>query len=340
MRVLITGGSGLIGRYLVQRILKAGGRPVVVSRHSDQLRRDRSTRDYEVVQGDVGVAGRWQEAVDGCDAVVHLAGHNLFAERWNAKVKRKIRDSRVYGTEHVVAGIEAARNRPQVLVQGSAIGYYGPRGDESLDETAAPGSDFLASVCREWEEASESVEALGVRRAIVRTGIVLAPGEGALKMMTPIFKIGPGAPVGGDGGMAPATGQQWMSWIHIDDIAGLFQFALDNDAASGPLNGTAPYPVRNADFSRELSRTLRKPYTPWRFFVPIGPPDAVLRLMLGEVADVVAKGQKVLPAKALALGYKFQHPHLGEALQDLFRPRPAPEQDHSVPVASHAGSHH
>ncbi|APW60339.1 TIGR01777 family oxidoreductase [Paludisphaera borealis] len=339
MRVLITGGSGLIGRHLVQRVLKAGGRPVVVSRHSDLLRRKRESREYEVVQGDVGVPGRWQEAVDGCDAVVNLAGHNLFAERWSAQVKRKIRDSRVYGSEHVAAAIASARSRPQVLVQGSAIGFYGPHGDEELDETSPSGSDFLASVCREWEEASASVEALGVRRAIIRTGVVLAPGEGALKVMTPIFKFA-GAPVGGGGGMGPATGQQWMSWIHIDDIAGIFQLALDNPAATGPINGTAPDPARNADFSRALSKTLRKPYTPWRFFVPIGPPDPLLRLMLGEVADVIAKGQKVLPTKALALGYHFQHPDLAEALQDVFKPRPVPQPIPPAPTASRAGSHH
>jgi uncharacterized protein len=340
MRVLLTGGSGLIGRHLIQRLLKAGTHPVVVSRHSDVLRRNRETRDYEVIQGDVGVPGRWQEAVDGCDAVVHLAGHNLFAERWSAQVKRKIRDSRVYGSEHVAAAIEAARSRPQVLVQGSAVGYYGPHGDEEIDETSSSGSDFLASVCREWEDASASVESLGVRRAIIRTGIVLAPDEGALKIMTPIFKLGPGAPIGGGGGMGPATGQQWMSWIHIDDIAGIFQLAIDNPAASGPINGTSPYPVRNADFSRALSKTLWKPYAPWRFFIPFGPPDALLHLMLGEVADVVAKGQKVLPKKALELGYRFEHPDLAEALQDVFKPRPTPQPNYPASPAPHARPHH
>jgi uncharacterized protein (TIGR01777 family) len=325
---------------LIRSLLKSGASPVVVSRHSDVLRRDREARDYEVVQGDVGVPGRWQEAVDGCDAVVNLAGHNLFAERWNAEVKRKIRDSRVYGSEHVASAIESARNRPRVLVQGSAIGYYGPHGDEELDERSPSGSDFLAVVCREWEEASASVESLGVRRAIVRTGLVLSPEGGALKTMTPIFKIGPGAPIGGGVGMGPATGSQWMSWIHIDDIVGIFELALNHPDASGPINGTAPNPVRNADFSRELSRALRKPYTPWRFFVPIGPPNPLLHMMLGEVADVIAKGQRVLPMKAASLGYHFEHPDLPEALQDLFKPRPKPDPHHPAPAKSHSHSHH
>ena len=318
MRVLITGGSGLIGRRLVRRLLEAGARPVVVSRRADDARGKPESRGVEFVQGDVETAGRWQAAVDGCDAIVNLAGHNLFAERWNGEIKRKIRDSRVHGTDNLVSAIAAAGNRPQVLVQGSAVGYYGPRGDEELDESAPAGSDFLADVCREWEEASEPVETLGVRRAVIRTGIVLAPGEGALKTMTPIFKLLPGAPVGGNGWLAPARGRQWLSWIHVDDIAGLFHLAIDNPEAVGPINGTAPNPVRNAEFARALSRTLWKPYAPWRFFIPFGPPDALLRAALGEIAEVIAKGQRAVPTKALALGYQFRHPDLSAALKVIF----------------------
>ncbi|MDQ2623139.1 MAG: SDR family NAD(P)-dependent oxidoreductase, partial [Actinomycetota bacterium] len=179
VRVFVMGGSGLIGRHLVRRLLKSGARPVVVSRHVDRVKRQAEAGDFEVVQGDVEKPGRWQSAVDGCDAVVNLAGHNIFAERWNGEVKRKIRDSRVRGTDNLVSAIASARDRPRILVQGSAVGYYGPRADEELDESAPPGSDFLAAVCREWEEASEPVETLGVRRAVIRTGIVLAPDEGA-----------------------------------------------------------------------------------------------------------------------------------------------------------------
>lgn len=319
MRVLVTGGSGLIGRRLVRRILEAGGRPVVVSRRADELRREREARDYEVVQGDPMVAGGWQQAVDGCDAVVNLVGHNVFAERWTGQVKRKIRDSRVYSTDNVVSAIAAAKARPDVLVQASAVGYYGPTGDEELDESAPSGTDFLAVVCREWEDASAGVDALGVRRAVVRIGIVLAPGDGALKTMTPLFKLGPGVPVGGDGGLAPARGRQWMSWIHADDIVGILHLALTNPAASGPINGVAPNPARNAEFSRALSNVLWKPYAPWRVFLPIGPPDLLLRLVLGEVAEVIAKGQRVVPRRALELGYQFRHPDLAGALDAVFR---------------------
>src|SRR3954454_18398114 len=287
MKVFITGGSGLIGRHLARRLLHDGHQPVILSRHSDVVRRKPEFRELQVVQGDPTTEGRWQEAIDGGDAVVNLAGHNLFAERWNVEGKRKIRDSRVYGTERVVAAIKQARTRPQVLVQASAIGFYGPHADEELDESSPSGSDYLAVVCREWEQASEPVAELGARRAVVRVGVVLAPGEGALAFMTPIFTLGPGAPIGSGGKLGPAKGKQWMSWIHIDDIAGLFQFAVENAAATEPINGTAPHSVRNADFSKALSSVLWKPYAPWRLFIPIGPPDAVLKLMLGEVAGVV-----------------------------------------------------
>src|SRR4051812_24843043 len=333
MKVFITGGSGLIGRHLARRLLHDGHQPVILSRHSDVVRRKPEFRELQVVQGDPTTEGRWQEAIDGCDAVVNLAGHNLFAERWNVEVKRKIRDSRVYGTEHVVAAIRQARNRPQVLVQASAIGIYGPHADEELDESSPSGSDYLAGVCREWEQASEPVAELGVRRAVVRVGVVLAPGEGALAFMTPIFKLGPGAPIG-SGGKLIASGKQYMSWIHIDDIAGIFQLAVENAAATGPLNGTAPHPVRNAEFSKTLSNVLWKPYAFWRLYIPVGPPDAALRLMLGEVAGVVTAGQKVLPRKAEELGYRFKFPDLADALRDVFTDKPPPAKPKKEHVAA------
>jgi len=340
MKVFITGGSGLIGRQLARRLLEGGHQIVILSRHSDVVRPKPEFRYYQVIQGDPAAEGRWQGEVDGCDAVVNLAGHNLFADRWTQEIKRKIRDSRVYGAEYVVGAIRQAQNRPRVLVQASAIGYYGPHGDEELDEQSPSGSDFLAVVCREWEQASEPVVELGVRHAVVRTGIVLAPGEGALAFMTPIFKLGPGAPIGSAGGMI-AKGQQWMSWIHVDDILGIFQLAVDNAGATGPINGTSPNPLRNAEFSRTLSSVLRKPYTPWRVYLPFGPPDAMIRLMLGEVAGVVTAGQKVLPKKAQALGYQFKYPDLAGALRDVFTPRPQqplpPLKEH---VAAAAGPHH
>ncbi|WP_406696480.1 TIGR01777 family oxidoreductase [Singulisphaera sp. Ch08] len=337
MRVFITGGTGLIGRHLVRRLAERGDQPVILSRHSDQARRDPSMRMREIVPGDPTTSGAWQNVVDGCDAVVNLAGHNIFEDRWNSQVKRKIRDSRVYGTENLVAAIAKAKNAPKVMVQSSAIGYYGTPAEAELTEESPSGSDFMAVVCREWEEAAHHVEALGVRLSVVRTGIVLERGAGALGVMVPIFKWPLGAaPIGNGGSLVkPATGQQWMSWIHIDDIVGILLLALDNPAATGPINGTAPHPVRNAEFSKALARSL------WRPCAPFGPPDPLLKLVLGEVADVITKGQKVLPTRALALGYSFKYPTLDAAMKALFA-KPAvatvPKPEPSSAVKS--GHHH
>jgi len=324
MRVFITGGTGMIGRRLVQRLRGRGDTPVILSRKADEARRDPAIRGVMVVGGDPSAPGDWQNAVDGCDAVANLAGQNVFGKRWNAEIRRQIRDSRVYGAEHVVGAVAGARHRPSVLVQGSAIGYYGATGDEELTESSPPGPDFLAVVCRELEEAARPAEGMGIRLATIRTGVVLGKGEGALGVMAPLFKIPGGAAPVGNGGhpFRLARGLQWMSWIHADDIVGLFLLALDNPDARGPINGTAPSPARNVDFSRSLAKALHRP------FLPVGPPDLALRAMLGEVAGVVTTGQRVLPAKALALGYKFQHPDLDEAIRSALNPpkaAPIPE---------------
>jgi uncharacterized protein (TIGR01777 family) len=334
MRVFLTGGTGLIGRSLVRRLLERGDQPVVLTRRADQVRRIPELRPVRMVQGDPSKPGDWASEVDGCDAVVNLAGHNIFADRWGPEVKRKIRDSRVYATEHVVAAIGRARAKPQVLVQASAIGYYGPHEDEEITEESPSGSDFMAVVAREWEESAAPVEAQGVRLATVRTGIVLAKGEGALGTMAPIYKFGGGAPVGSHGSpLRPGSGRQWMSWIHLDDITGIFLLALDNAEARGPINGTSPNPVRHFEFGKDMAKVL------WRPFLPFGPPDLVLGLMLGEVAQVVTKGQKVLPVKAQRLAYRFRYPDLLPALRQLFAkpPRPAPQP--APRAASHAGHH-
>lgn len=315
MRVFITGGTGLIGRRLVSRLLERGDQPVVLSRRADEVRRRPEMRPVLVVPGDPGMASGWDAALDGCDAVVNLAGHNIFDGRWTPKIKRTIRDSRVYSTEHVVAAIARVKNPPKVLAQASAIGYYGPHGDEELTEDSAPGSDFMAVVCREWEHAAAAVEPLGTRLATLRTGIVLARDEGALGVMAPIFRWGGAAPVGGQGSpFAPASGPQWMSWIHIDDVVGLYLLALDHPEARGPINATSPNPLRNLEFSKELATALGRR----RLFLPFGPPDLMLEIVLGEVAQVIIRGQRVLPIKAGKLGYTFQYPELMAALTAIF----------------------
>ncbi len=339
MRILITGGSGLIGRHLARSLHGRGHQAVILSRHADAVRRDPTMWPFQVIPGDPTVPGHWQAEVDGCDAIVNLAGHNIFAGRWNPEIKQKIRDSRVYGASHLVAAIKQASRRPKVLVHGSAIGYYGPHGDEELDESSPSGTDFLAVVCRECEEASESVESMGVRRAIVRTGIVLAHGEGALRIMTPLFKLGPGVPIGSGNGLV-GRGAQWMSWIHLDDVVGVFQLAVENEAASGPINGTSPHPVTNAEFARTFSQVLRKPHTPWRVYLPFGPPDAMLKLILGEVAGVITTGQRVRPAKALALGYSFKYPDLSEALRAIFAAKPTAAPTTKPHAVAETRAHH
>ena len=333
MRVFVTGGTGSIGRQVVKRLIAGGDQAVVLTRRQGEAWALPELRKAEVVPGDPAASDDWARHLDGCDAVLNLAGHNIFAQRWSAAVKRKIRDSRVYATQHVVSAIRKAGTKPGVLVQASAIGYYGVHADEELTEAAGPGSDLMARVCREWEEAAHPAEDLGVRVPVLRIGVVLAPGEGALGTMTPIFKWVPGgaAPVGGANPLVPGTGQQWFSWVHIDDIVGLILLALNSAEARGPINGTAPNPVRNADFSRALAGAVHRP------FVPFGPPDAVLRVLLGEVAQVITKGQRVLPARAQALGYDFRFPEVRAALADLFA-RKAPAPAAAKPAA--AGAHH
>jgi uncharacterized protein (TIGR01777 family) len=291
-------------------------------------------RGIEVVQGDPTVPGAWELGLEDCDAVINLAGHNLFAERWNADVKARIRDSRVLTTQNLASAILRAKNPPKTLVQASAIGIYGPQGDNELTEESPSGTDFMAVVCREWEDAAAGLDKSGVRVPIIRTGVVMTQGEGALGAMTPIFKWLPGgaAPVGSGGKLGPGRGNQWFSWIHIDDIVGIFLMALDHTSASGPINGTSPNPVLFQEFARALARVLKRPY------VPFGPPDALLNLVLGEVAQVVTTGQKVMPKKALQLGYQFRHTQVLEALRAIFTP-PKAEQQRPAPKTQHAGHH-
>ena len=317
MRIFMTGGTGMIGRRLLSRLQDRGDEVTIVSRSADEVRRSANYRGVRVIPGDLTTPGRWQDEVDGADAVINLAGENIFGSRWTSSVRSRIRDSRVLGTENLVQAIRDARQQPQVMLQGSAIGFYGAHGDEELTESSASGSDFLAVVCREMEDAARPVAAWGIRLATIRTGVVLGRGAGALGVMAPLFRWGGAAPVGSGGQpLRPARGQQWLSWIHLNDIVGLFLFALDHREASGPINGTAPQPARNLDFSRTLARALHRP------LLPIGPPDLLLEVVLGQVARSVTQGQRVIPARALDLGYHFEHPDLTEAISSaLAEPR-------------------
>jgi len=234
------------------------------------------------------------------DAVIHLAGEPV-AQRWTEESKQRIRESRVAGTRNLVAAIAKLDRRPAVLVCASAVGYYGSRGDEELTESSAPGSGFLADVCRDWEKEAAEAEPLGVRVAAIRTGIVLDPRGGALARILPPFRFGAGGRLG--------SGRQWMPWIHIDDLVDLFRFAAEKPV-HGPLNGAAPNPVVNADFTRALAQALRRPA-----IFPV--PEFVLHAIYGEMADVLFASQRVVPREAEAAGFRFRFPELGAALKDL-----------------------
>jgi len=242
------------------------------------------------------------EAMIGVDAVVHLAGEPIAARRWSDEQKRRIRDSRIVSTRNLVNALRRAEPKPRVLVSGSAIGFYGDRGDEPLIESSEPGSGFMSEVCVKWEEEAELARHLGVRVVEVRTGVVLSEEGGALKKMLPPFRLGVGGPLG--------SGRQWFSWIHIEDIVGIFKTAILSSSLTGPVNGTAPEPITNSDFTRQLGRVLHRPA-----FLPV--PEFALRALMGEMADVVLGSQRVIPKMMMDVGYRFRYPKLAPALEDL-----------------------
>lgn len=299
MRVTITGATGLVGSQLVSRLRERDVEVTVLSRDSE---RAQTKLGVPAVRWDLAREPAPSEALAGRQAIIHLAGENV-AQRWSERAKRAIRDSRVDGTRHLLDGIRdlPQEQRPGVLVCSSAIGYYGAHGEEPLDEDSPPGRDFLARTCVEWEAESQRAAEIGMRVVQIRTGVVLDRDGGALAQMLRPFRLGVGGPVAG--------GRQYMSWIHPEDLIGLIIAASESADFSGPLNATAPEPVSNREFSRALGRALHRPA-----LAPI--PGLALRLRYGEMAEIVTSGARVLPAKALVLGYRFAHPHLPEALED------------------------
>jgi uncharacterized protein len=245
------------------------------------------------------------EALAGRDGVVHMAGETV-AQRWNDETRARIHASRETGTRNLVAGLRALGDdqRPGILVSSSAVGYYGKHGDEVVDESFGPGDDFLARVCVAWEREAQAAAELGVRVARIRTGVVLSPDGGALEKMLPFFKLGVGGPVAG--------GDQWMPWIHVDDVVGLYVAALDRDAWTGAVNGSAPEPVTHKEFSRRLGKALHRPA-----FAPV--PGFAVRLLYGAMVEIVTEGQRAVPKRPLQLGYAFRHADLDEALSDALR---------------------
>jgi uncharacterized protein (TIGR01777 family) len=307
MRVFVTGGTGLVGRRLIWRLRERRDEVLLLTRRPAAAR-DHFGTACDFVEGDPMQAAPWMDRVAECDAVVNLAGENIFAHRWNDAFKARLRDSRVKSTENVVQALtrspKSEAGTPRVLVNASAIGYYGPRGDEELTEDSPAGNDTLAHLCVAWENAARAVEASGARLAIVRIGVVLDRDGGALAKMLLPFKLGAGGPTG--------AGNQWMAWIHHADLIGIILLALDNATLTGPINATAPNPVTNRAFAKALGTALGRPA-----FMPT--PGFMLRVALGQVAEVITTGQRVLPKRAQAAGYTFRFAEIGAALADVLK---------------------
>lgn len=294
MTIVIAGGSGFLGSALVKAWRTEGHRVLVLTRHP---------RHPDDVEWSVEEGGSWTAALDGVDAVVNLAGEGIADRRWSAARKIAILDSRVSATRAIVSAIQAARTPPGVLLNASAIGFYGVRGDEPVTEDAPSGSDFLAMVCRDWE-AQANGAATSTRVVLLRTGVVLARHGGALPQMARPFWFFVGGPLG--------TGRQYVSWIHLTDWVALVRWALATSSVAGPLNLTAPNPVTNAEFSRALARALHRPGV-------LRAPAFALRAALGEMGEaLLLGGQRVVPAKALRLGFEFRYPVLEPALRDIY----------------------
>lgn len=299
MKVAITGATGFVGSRLVEQLQAKGDQPLILTRNRDAGLK--AFPNVEVVAYTPTESGDWQEAISGCDAVVHLAGEPIAESRWTAKQKQEIINSRQLGTQKIVEAIKKANPKPKVLVNASAIGFYGTSETASFDETSASGSDFLAEVCQKWEAEAQKVKDLGVRMVILRFGIVLGNG-GALAKMIPPFKLFAGGPLG--------TGKQWFSWIHRDDLVNLIIEALTRSDLEGVLNATAPNPVRMSELCQTLGDVLSRPS-----WLPV--PSFALEALLGEGAQIVLEGQQVLPKRAISSGFKYQYPTLKQALAEI-----------------------
>lgn len=295
MTITVTGASGFLGTALIRHLLAGGHSLRVLGRSRRGLPAVVSFSPWDALSEEPPAA-----TLHGANAVIHLAGEPV-AQRWSPEAKRRIRESRSGGTRRLVEVLSRSRVRPETLISASAVGFYGSRGNEILTESSAPGAGFLSEVCQEWEAAARRAADFGVRVVVLRFGVVLGPGGALQKMMLP-FRLGLGGPLG--------SGRQWMPWVHLDDVVGLIQFALSRPDLHGAFNATAPNPVQNADFARSLGRALKRPAV-----LPV--PSAALRLLYGEMAEILLASQRALPERALAAGYHHRYENLDAALREV-----------------------
>jgi uncharacterized protein len=303
MRILVSGSTGLVGTALVETLERQGHSVTRLVRPGTAQKRISGNSSNDVSWDPI--SGQFDSAAaEGAEALVHLAGASIAGGRWNVSRKNLLHTSRIDATRHLVGALAKLRNAPRVIIAASAIGYYGSRGEETLTEASAPGSDFLASLCREWEAETAQAAEFGARVVNLRFGIVLATHGGALPQMALPFKFGAGGRLG--------DGQQWMSWLTLSEAVSIILLALTSSSLSGPVNAVSPSPVRNSEFTRVLAKTLRRPAL-------FPAPAFALRLALGEMADaLLLVSQRVMPSKLAEAGYQFKQPDLGSALASVF----------------------
>jgi uncharacterized protein len=299
MKVVVTGATGFVGQVLVRQLLDGGHEVVVLTRNIARAALSLGSKCQYFQWTDIETLPP-VEAFEGVDGVVNLMGETI-SKRWDEEQKKKIVSSRINATRRLIEAIEKTNLKPKVFVSTSAVGVYGNRGAEELNESSELADDFLANVCKDWENEANKARNLGLRVAIIRVGVVLGRGGGALQKMLPIFKLGGGGPVG--------SGNQYMSWVHIEDLASMYIEALKNENIKGVLNGTAPYPATNADFSKMLGKVLRRPA-----FMPA--PAFAMKLVFGEMSQILLEGQKVLPEKFKENNFSYRYPTLEIALKE------------------------
>jgi uncharacterized protein (TIGR01777 family) len=303
MKIAITGATGFVGSRLVEKLSKQGESVIVLTRSVDRARRlfpNSAFPNLEIVSCNLKQPGEWQQAIAGCDGIVNLAGEPI-AERWTKEHKQEIIASRQLGTRNLVEAIKQANPKPSVLINASAIGYYGSSETATFDEQSAPGNDFLAEVCKIWETEAQKVKEAGIRLVILRIGIVLGNGGALGKMIGP-FKMFAGGPIG--------SGRQWFSWIHREDLVNLIIEAIKRQDLEGTFNATAPNPVKMTELCQTLGEEMHRPS-----WLPV--PDFVLELILGDAAKVVLEGQQVLPKQTQAIGFQYQYPTIKSALAEI-----------------------